>query len=254
MSGKLAGKVAFVSAAGGGIAGAIARRFADDGASVWCVDVNEAAVNATVEEINATHPDRGAASAGDAANEAFVKKSFDDLIARFGRLDIIVNAAATGGDLANVVEMAFAQWEKELSVNLSSVFLGCKYGIPHMINSGGGSVINIASTFGSVAVPGRPGYLATKGAIKQLTKSVAIDFAAHNIRANSISPGAIETNRLLERHPSMDVVREKYIPRHPIGRLGQPHEIAAAAAFLASDDASFMTGSDMFVDGGYTSI
>ena len=254
MTGRLEGKVAFVTAAGGGIAGAIARRFAQEGARLWCVDIDGEAVSQTVSDINALTPDAAAASATDVSNEDAVRACVSDAVAKFGRLDVVVNAAATSGDVASVVEMPFQQWQKELAVNLSSVFLCCKYAVPHLVKAGGGSIVNIASTFGSVAVPGRPGYLATKAAVKQLSKSMAIDFAGDNIRVNSLSPGAIETKRLLERHASMDVVREKYVPRHPIGRLGQPEEIAAAAVFLASDDASFVTGSDMLVDGGYTAI
>lgn len=254
MTGRLDGKVAFVTAAGGGIAGAIARRFAAEGGRVWCVDIDGDTVQKTADEINAGFPSSAAACVADVSDEGVVKKAVQDAVAHFGGLDIVVNAAATSGDVTNVVDMSFVQWQKELAVNLSSVFLCSKYAIPELRKTGGGSIVNIASTFGSVAVPGRPGYLSTKAAVKQLSKSMAIDFAADNIRVNSLSPGAIETNRLLERHPSMEVVREKYVPRHPIGRLGQPEEIAAAALFLASEDASFVTGSDMLVDGGYTAI
>ncbi|MFM1816171.1 MAG: hypothetical protein RLZ98_2866, partial [Pseudomonadota bacterium] len=212
------------------------------------------AVKKTADEINARHGGRAAHCVADVSDEKAVEKAVRDAVSHFGKLDIIVNAAATSGPVQNVVEMAFAQWNKELAVNLSSVFLTCKYGVPELRKAGGGSIVNISSTFGSVAVPGRPGYLATKAAVRQLSKSMAIDFAADNIRVNSLSPGAIETQRLLERHPNMEVVREKFVPKHPIGRLGQPEEIAAAALFLVSDDASFVTGSDMLVDGGYTAI
>jgi NAD(P)-dependent dehydrogenase (short-subunit alcohol dehydrogenase family) len=123
-----------------------------------------------------------------------------------------------------------------------------------MRKSGGGAIVNIGSTFGRVVVPKRPGYTTTKAAVIQLSKSMAIDFAPYNIRVNSISPGAIETARLLDRHPSMEAVREKFVPKHPIGHLGAPGDIASAILFLVSDDARFVTASDMLVDGGYTAI
>ena len=150
--------------------------------------------------------------------------------------------------------MPLETWQKVVDVNLTGMFLVCKHAIPHLQARGGGRIINISSTFGSVAWPQRPAYMATKAAVKQLSRSIALDFAKDNIRANSISPGATETNRLLARTPTMEQVRERMIPLHPIGRLGQPEDIAAAAVFLASDESSFVTGADLFVDGGFTAV
>ena len=164
------------------------------------------------------------------------------------------NAAAALEPSATVETMSLATWNEVLEVNLTGMFLVCKYAIPHLRRAGGGSIINIASTFGHIAYPERPAYMATKGAVRQLTRSIALDFAGDGIRANSISPGAIETRRLLHRTPTMEQVRERMVPLHPIGRLGQPEDIANAAAFLASDQSSFMTGSDVVVDGGFTMI
>jgi NAD(P)-dependent dehydrogenase (short-subunit alcohol dehydrogenase family) len=123
-----------------------------------------------------------------------------------------------------------------------------------MIAAGTGSIIHIASQMGRVGSPGRPAYCAAKGALIQLAKVMALDHAAQGIRVNSLSPGAVETGRLLFRHGTMDDARAAAVPKHPIGRLGQPEEIAAAALFLASDASSFVTGSDLLVDGGYTAI
>jgi NAD(P)-dependent dehydrogenase (short-subunit alcohol dehydrogenase family) len=251
--GVLDNRVAIVTAAGGGIAGAISRRFGIEGAAVCCVDIEEATVNRTVCDIE-TAGGRAIARLCDVSNEAAVKAMVDDVTATLGRLDIVVNAAAAAEPLHTVADMPLATWQKVVDVNLTGMFLVCKYAIPHLQASGGGCIINISSTFGSVAWPKRPAYMATKAAVKQLTRSIAIDFAADGIRANTISPGAVETKRLLERTPTMEAVRKRMVPLHPIGRLGQPADIANAALFLASDESSFMTGADMLVDGGFTAI
>ena len=254
MVGRLDGRVAFVTAAGGAIAGAIARLFAAEGAKVWCVDIREETVAKTVSDIEALSPGRGAACIADVSEEASVRKAVDDAVARFGKIDVVVNAAAASEAVGDVVEMPFADWQRVLNVNLSSVFLVCKYAAPHLRDAGGGCIINIGSTFGRVVVPRRPGYTTTKAAVIQLSKSMAIDLAHWNIRVNSISPGAIETARLLDRHPNMDAVRERFVPKHPIGRLGRPEEVAQAALYLATEASSFVTASDLLVDGGYTAI
>ena len=251
MTGRLDRRVALVTAAGGAIAGAIARLFADEGARVLCVDINADTVASTAADILARHPGRAAAHAADVSNEAAVERAVAAAVGQFGRLDIVVNAAAASEAVADVVDMPFAEWQRVLAVNLSSVFLVCKFAVPQLRKTGGGSIINIGSTFGRVVVPKRPGYTTTKAAVIQLSKQMAIDFAPDNIRVNSISPGAIETPRMLDRHATMEEVRQKFVPKHPIGRLGRPAEIAAAALFLASDESSFVTASDMLVDGGY---
>ncbi len=251
--GRLEGKSALVTAAGGGIAGAIARRFGAEGASVMCVDIVEESVTKTAGDIESAGG-RAAWSLCDVSKEDQVRELIGKTVGAFGKVDIVVNAAAASEPTHTVVTMPLEVWQEVLDVNITGMFLVCKYAIPEMQKSGGGCFINISSTFGSIAWPGRPAYMATKAAVKQITRSVALDFAGDNIRANAISPGAIETNRLLARTPTMDAVREKMVPLHPIGRLGQPDDIANAALFLASDESSFMTGADMFVDGGFTMI
>lgn len=246
-------KVALVTAAGGGIAGAIARRFGAEGAAVCCVDIDEETAERTARDI-AEAGGRAVARRCDVSDEDAVRSVVDETVSAFGKLDIVVNAAAASEPLGTVVTMPLEVWREVLDVNLTGMFLVCKYAIPHLQSNGGGRIINIASTFGSIAWPQRPAYMATKGAVKQLTRSIALDFAADNIRANTISPGAIETSRLLARTPTMEQVRARMVPLHPIGRLGQPEDIANAAAFLASDQSSFMTGADVFVDGGFTMI
>lgn len=246
-------RVALVTAAGGGIAGAIARRFGAEGAAVCCVDVNADTADRTARDIEAAGG-RATAIQCDVSHEAEVEATVEQVVSDFGKLDIVVNAAAASEPLHTVVTMPLEIWREVVEVNLTGMFLVCKYAIPHLQAAGGGRIINIASTFGSVAWPQRPAYMATKGAVRQLTRSIALDFAADNILANSISPGAVETSRLLARTPTMEQVRERMVPLHPIGRLGQPEDIANAAAFLAGGESSFMTGADVLVDGGFTMI
>ena len=251
--GRLEGKGAFVTGAGGAIAAAICRRFAEEGAAVWCSDVDGEAAERTARLI----ADAGGvahASACDVADEAQVRTSVDAAAEALSSLHVVACTAAATSTNANVAELDLANWQHEISVNLTGVFLTCKFALPHLASAGGGSVINIASQLGSVAVPNRPAYVTSKAAVIQLSRSMAIDFAADNIRVNSLSPGAVETDRLLASHKTMDAARDHLVPLHPIGRLGQPLDIADAAVFLASDESRFMTGADLVVDGGYTAV
>lgn len=179
--GMLDGKVALVTAAGGGIAGAIARRFASEGAAVCCVDINDVTVAKTVADIKVAG---GIAIAKicDVADEAAVEFSVDETAKEFGELQIVVNAAAASEPLHTVANMPLKVWQKVLDVNITGMFLVAKHAIPHMQAAGGGQFINISSTFGHVAWPQRPAYMATKGAVRQLTRSIALDFASDNIR------------------------------------------------------------------------
>ena len=153
-----------------------------------------------------------------------------------------------------MLELDEAAWDRTIRINLTGAFLMAKATIPAMVARGGGSVILIASQLGRVAAPGRPAYCATKGALIQLAKVLAADHAAQGIRANTLSPGAIETRRMLQRWKSMDEARTVMGPKHLVNRLGQPDEIAQAALYLASDASRFMTGSDLLIDGGYTAV
>lgn len=255
MGGKLDGKKAIVVGGGGGIGGAIVQRFCAEGASVCVIDADGAAAQSTVELLgdedgNGTVFPLGA----DIGDEAATKDAVAEAVAKLGGLDITVHSAATREPTATVEDTELVYWNEALRVNLTGIFLLCKYAIPHLRASGGGVIVNIASQLGSVVTPGRPAYHATKGAVIQLTKAIAIENAADNIRAVTVSPGAVETNRLLARHNDIETIRGLMIPNHPIGRLGQPEDIAGAVLFAASDDAAFMTGTDLIVDGGYTAV
>src|SRR5499425_3161375 len=246
-------KVAIVVGAANGIGRATARAFAEAGAAVTCADVEEAGAKTTAAEI-----ERGGAHALpvhlDVTEAASCRAAVAAAMERFGGLDVLLYGAADSDRAATVLEMDEAAWDRVIRVNLTGAFLMVKAAIPAMIARGGGSVILIASQLGRVGSPGRPAYCATKGALIQLAKVLAADHAAHGIRANTLSPGAIETRRMLRRWRDMDEARAMMGPKHLLGRIGQPEEIARAAVFLASDASSFMTGSDLLVDGGYTAV
>ncbi len=249
----LDGKTAIVVGAANGIGRATALAFAAAGASVACADVEEAGAKTTAAEIEKTGA-RALAVALDATDGARCRAAVAATVERFGRLDVLLYGAADDDAVATVVEMDEARWERTIRVNLTGAFLMAKAAIPAMAAGGGGSVILIASQLGRVASGRRPAYCATKGALVQLAKALAVDHAGEGIRANTISPGAVETRRMLRRWGDMESARQGMGPKHLLGRLGLPDEIARAAVFLASDASAFMTGSDLLVDGGYTAI
>jgi len=246
-------KVALVVGAANGIGRATALAFAAAGAAVACADVEEAGAKTTAAEI-----ERSGAQALpvhlDVTQGASCVAAVAAAIERFGRLDVLLYGAADSDRAATVLEMDEAAWDRVIRVNLTGAFLMVKAAIPAMIAHGGGSVILIASQLGRVASPGRAAYCATKGGLIQLAKVLAADHAAQGIRANTISPGAIETRRMLRRWKDMEEARAMMGPKHLLGRLGRPDEIARAALYLASDASAFMTGSDLLIDGGYTAV
>ncbi len=241
-------KVAMVTGAGSGIGAAMARRFAEEGATVVVADVNEAAVREVAGEIEKM---AGVAIAvqQDVSDPASVEKSVNLAIEKFGRLDVAVNNAGITGNLKPLADYGLDAWNKVIAVNLSGVFYGMKYQIPALLRSGGGSIVNIGSILGSVAARDSAGYNAAKHGVVGLTKTAALEYAKDGIRVNAIGPGYIDTPLL------QNLDREVYdglVGLHPIGRLGKAEEVAELALFLAPDKASFVTGSYHLVDGGYT--
>ena len=246
-------KVAMVVGAANGIGRATAAVFAAAGAAVSCADVEDAGAKTTAAEI-----DRGGGQALpihlDVTDGASCRAAVAATVERFGGLDVLLYGAADSDKAATVLEMEETAWDRVIRVNLTGAFLMVKAAIPAMIARGGGSVILIASQLGRVASPGRAAYCATKGGLVQLAKVLAADHAAQNIRANTIAPGAIETRRMLRRWKDMEEARAMMGPKHLLGRLGHPDEIARAALYLASDASAFVTGSDLLIDGGYTAV
>ena len=252
MSGAaLTGKAAIVTGAGSGIGRAIATAFASAGAAVMSLDIDADAAEETARMI-ASAGGRAQARPCDVSLEADTRAAAEAAQSAFGAIHVLVNAAATDDPNGTVLDISPADWTRVFDVNVMGAYLMSRAVLPAMVAAGGGSIIHIASQLGRVGAPGRAAYCASKGAIIQLAKAMAVDHAAQNIRVNALSPGAIETRRLVLRFGDMETARRLSGPKHLLNRLGQPEEIAQAALFLASDAASFMTGADMLVDGGYT--
>jgi len=245
---RLQGRVALITGAASGIGRATADRLADEGATVVVTDVQDAAGEAAAAELR----DAGGESLFlhlDVTDEAGWGTAVEGVLAELGRLDILVNNAGMG-DLATIEETSLADWERTVAIDQTGVFLGMKTCADALKASGHGSVINISSIFGSSGGFGTsPAYHAAKGAVRTLTKNVAVHWATEGVRVNSIHPGFIRTP-ILEQAEGTEVW-EAMTAMTPMGRLGEPQEIAAAVAYLASDDASFVTGLELYVDGGY---
>ena len=244
---SLHGKAAIVTGTGAGIGRAIALAFAEAGAAVACADLDGAAARATCDEI-ATG--RALPLAYDVSREADTTAAAKAAVDAFGAIHVLANAAATIDPNGTVLDLTRADWDRVFAVNVTGAFLMSRAVLPAM--TAGGSIIHVASQLGRVGAPARAAYCATKGALIQLAKAMAIDHAAQNVRVNTLSPGAVETQRLVFRYGDMETARKIGGPLHLLKRLGQPVEIARAALFLASDASSFVTGSDLLVDGGYT--
>lgn len=251
-TGKLAGRGAIVTGAGNGIGRAIARAFAAEGADVLCADIVVDDADAVAAEINDAGGGRAAAQHCDVADSVSAQQAVTAAVDAFGGLDTVVCNAAVFSPITTIADMTEHDWQQALNVNLTGAFHICKYAIPHLRAAGGGSVILMASQMARVANAGQAAYCTTKGALVQLAKGMALDHADDNIRVNTLSPGGIATGRLAKRFGDLDAAERIWGPKHPMGRLGQPDEIARGAVFLASDDASFMTGADLLLDGGYT--
>eukprot|EP00456_Euglypha_rotunda_P074451 TRINITY_DN6819_c0_g1_i5.p3 TRINITY_DN6819_c0_g1~~TRINITY_DN6819_c0_g1_i5.p3 ORF type:complete len:258 (+),score=76.35 TRINITY_DN6819_c0_g1_i5:725-1498(+) len=251
---KLIGKVAIVTGAARGIGAAAAAALAAEGASIMLTDVMEAQLAQTTEALR--RQDRVVAwLQHDVSSKADWQRVMDEAQSRFGRLDIVVNNA--GINLPKTIEdLTVEEFRKLIEVNLIGCFLGTQLGIARLKQSGGGAIINVASNSTRVVVPLTAAYSPTKAAIANLTKVAAVHCAAeaYNIRINSVHPGPVETDMLtggLARATDIPQVRG-LIDAIPMRRMGQPHEIGEVIAFLASDAASYITGTELFVDGGLT--
>lgn len=249
---RLAGKIAIVTGGGSGIGHETCKLFAREGAHVIVADRNAEAAARVAEEIGAAGGSAEPVTV-DVGREAEVKAMVDKVVAGHGRIDILVNNAGYG-IAGTVVTTSEADWDALMAVNVKGVFLGCKHVIPVMAKQGGGAIVSTASAAANIGIHDRAAYVASKGAVAALTRAMAIDHVDAGIRINAVAPGTIESpyfTKILSG-PDGAELRRGLEERQAMERLGQPVEIAQAILWLASDDASFCTGSVMVVDGGWT--
>ena len=249
--GRVDGKVAVVTGAASGIGRVTAGALAAEGARVGIADVDEAGGQAAAAAIGVAGGDAFFRRA-DVRSLADLEAVLDEAIERHGRLDVLVNNAAVAIPGA-AGEMAEDDWARTLDVNLTGVWRGMRAAIPRMLAGGGGSIVNLSSVQGHVGFVGWAAYAAAKGGVDALTRQAAVEYAASGIRVNAVVPGTIATEmneKLMRESADGDAVLAGWLAMHPIGRIGQPAEVAAAIVFLASDDASFITGESLRVDGG----
>jgi len=242
------GKVALVTGAGSGLGEASARLLARNGLKVVVSDVNSGAASGVAESINAAGG-QALANIADVAQQDQMQAAVDFAMAQFGALHYAVNNAGISGHHAPIGEQDSKDWERVTSINLDGVYYGLRCQIPAILQSGGGAIVNVSSVAGLIGMPGIAAYVAAKHGVAGLTKSAALDYAKQGIRINSVHPGAIETPILA---PVNDEVRPLLMAAHPMGRFGAPDDIAHAVAFLLSDVAGYITGTQLAVDGGYT--
>ncbi len=250
--GRLQDKVALVTGAASnpGLGWAIAHLFAREGAKLVVTDIDETGLSACVAEIKKA----GAEAVGwrhDVTSEADWRETVDRCVATYGRLDVLVNNAGIAL-LRPVADMSLEEYEKQMKVNMTSVFLGTRCALAAMRSGGGGSIVNMSSVAGLIGVPGTGAYAASKAGIRLFSKTVALEHARDKIRCNTVHPGVIWTNMqqvAIRDNPAVFDILKQTIPA---GRLGEPEEVAQCVLFLASDESSYVTGTELVVDGGLT--
>jgi len=249
---KLENHVAVITGAASGIGRAIAELFAKEKAIVAIVDIDESSLQAVAEAIRS----KGGTAlpfVGDVVEKSLAAETIASVVREYGRVDSLVSSAAVsvGKILTDTSE---DEWDRVFSVNVKGTFLWCKAVLSHMTHTGGGSIVTVASQLALAGGRGSASYIASKGAIVSMTRSIALDYAASGVRANVLIPGAIQTPMLEQsfaRQPDPEAARQRATARHPLGRIGKAEEVALGALYLVSNDSSFTTGALLPIDGGW---
>jgi NAD(P)-dependent dehydrogenase (short-subunit alcohol dehydrogenase family) len=252
---RVKNKVAVVTGAAMGIGKATARLLAEEGAKVAVTDIEEDDCRQVAEEIQEAG---GTARAWvlDVSDEEEVRQVFQEVAEAFGGLDVLVNNAGISGANRPTHELTREEWEKVMAVNVTGVFLCTKHAVPFLLESHGGSIVNLSSIYGIISARDIPPYHASKGAVRIMSKTDALQYGPQGIRVNSVHPGFIWTplveDFIQDQGQEVEEGRKALADRHPIGRVGRPEEIAQGILYLASDESSFVTGAELVIDGGYT--
>lgn len=246
--GRVEGKRAIVTGAGSGIGEAIAQQLAREGAEVALVGRDEAKLRQTLARIEG----KAHVYAADISSDHDVTALQQRIGERFGTVDILVNNAGTIMRNENMLETTDDSWKSFMNVNLLGPLRMCRAFVPFMIRQGKGAIVNVASQLSVVSAPGYATYSTAKGGIVSFTRSLAIDYGGHGIRANCVSPGVVETPMAYVGRDNFDAVKQSIADAHPLKRIGRPEDVAYAVLYLASDESGWVTGTNLLVDGGYT--
>ncbi len=249
---RLSNRVAIVTGGAMGIGGATARRLAEEGARVLVVDVNAEAASRNVTTITSSSGGVAEAFTSDVGTEDGVRAMVDRALSRWGKLDIVVNNAyaGVGGPRVDAIGVTEAAWDRGMDIGLKAMFRAAKYAVPHMRQAGGGSIVNLSSVHGLLGAPGSLVYETLKAGVIGLTRQLAVEYGPDGIRVNAICPGHIVTERLEEMWRDHQDALRFFVEQYPVRRTGKPVDIANAIVFLCSDEASFITGHALVVDGG----
>jgi NAD(P)-dependent dehydrogenase (short-subunit alcohol dehydrogenase family) len=252
----LKNKVALITGGSSGIGMAIAQRFLKEGAKIVITGRSKERCDSAQKQLNTIVVDAVDSATGDVSKWDDVEKMVEKTVKRFGRIDILINNAGIYLE-KRIEETSEEEWDQVININLKGVFLCSKAVYPHFKNQGSGTIVNISSDSGVSGNPNEAAYCASKGGVTNLTRAMALDYAKENIRVNAICPAVINTPMLqkeVDRQEDKDAYLKEIDELHPVGRVGRPEEVAFAVLMVASDEASFITGTNISVDGGVTAV